>query len=82
MHLDYLGEVFLTITVEQGNRVAGAEAANHGEMVSLGTANLDQSRLQGTVDIKSFGHSCYNMRLLVSGHHLPLRRSMTGLFQG
>src|SRR5262249_42786478 len=54
------GRVFLAVAVEQVNRVAGAKAANRGQVVRLGAGNRDQTGCQRTVEVKTIGHACYN----------------------
>jgi len=36
--------------------VAGAETANHGDMMGLGALEKHRPRSQRTVDVKSLGH--------------------------
>ena len=61
-HGGNLGRVLPAVAVEEANLVTGAKAADRGKMVSLGTGQFDWAYRQRTVDIKPFGHPCYNSR--------------------
>ena len=52
--------VFMPVAVEEANGVAGAKPADRGKMVSFGARQYHRTGLQWQVDVKSFGHSCYN----------------------
>ena len=56
--LAHLGGVLAAVAVEQANGVAGAEPADHGEMMRFRPLDLDRARRQRTIDVESVGHLC------------------------
>ena len=62
-NMDQAGGVSMAVAVEQGDQVAGAEPANHGEMMRF---IIDQRHRPGSerpIDVKSCGHPWYNTPL-------------------
>jgi hypothetical protein len=61
------GRVFMSIAVKQANCVACVEPTDRGKMVSFRPFQVQGARLQRQVDVKSFGHPCYNTAAARSG---------------
>jgi hypothetical protein len=52
----------MAVAVEKANSVAGAKPADGAKMVSFRSRQRHRSRLQWPIEVKPFGHPCYNTR--------------------
>src|SRR5438270_13647547 len=61
----------MAIAVEQAKFVPGAKPANRGKMAGFRSSHVDCAWQQRTVEVKSFGHFCYNRAAMSPGRVDP-----------